>query len=128
MNSRIVSSIFVVLALGILIYDVLAGERVAPWILVCPGLLVAGLLVNIFGGAKTVAAGAVDMQQAGAAEHKSDWTWSQVFGFALALAGVSESFRNLRRVMEGEDAFVSLAMTALFALAGIWLIRKSKKQ
>lgn len=49
MNSKIVSSVFTVAALGILVYDVCAGERVAPWVYICVGLLVAALLINIFG-------------------------------------------------------------------------------
>jgi len=47
MNSKIVSSVFV--ALGILFYDVCAGERVAPWVYLCLGLLVAAQLINLFG-------------------------------------------------------------------------------
>ena len=37
MNSKIVSSVFVVAALGILFYDVCAGERVAPRAYICVG-------------------------------------------------------------------------------------------
>ena len=44
MNSKIVSSVFAVAALGILFYDVCAGERVAPWVYIC-----VGLLINLFG-------------------------------------------------------------------------------
>ena len=49
MNSKIVSSVFVVAALGILFYDVCAGERVAPRAYICVGLLVAAQLINLFG-------------------------------------------------------------------------------
>lgn len=34
---------------GILFYDVCAGERVAPWVYICVGLLVAAQLINLFG-------------------------------------------------------------------------------
>ena len=47
MNSKIVSSVFVVAALGILFYDVCAG--VAPRAYICVGLLVAAQLINLFG-------------------------------------------------------------------------------
>lgn len=48
MNSKVVSSVFAVAALGILFYDVCA-ERVAPWVYLCVGLLVAAQLINVFG-------------------------------------------------------------------------------
>ena len=49
MNSKVVSSVFAVAALGIPLYDVCAGERVAPWVYLCVGLLVAAQLINVFG-------------------------------------------------------------------------------
>ena len=49
MNSKIVSSVFVVAALGILFYAGCAGERVAPRADICVGLLVAAQLINLFG-------------------------------------------------------------------------------
>lgn len=52
MNSKVVSSVFAVAALGILLYDVCAGERIAPWVYACVGLLVAAQLINVFGNKK----------------------------------------------------------------------------
>lgn len=53
MKSKIYSSIFVILALIILIYDICAGDQIANWIFVCIGLLVIAQLINIFGKQKT---------------------------------------------------------------------------
>ena len=46
---------------------------------------------------------------------------------ALFFAGVSESLRNLRRVVEGEDALVSLVFCLVSAAAGVWILRREKR-
>lgn len=53
-------------------------------------------------------------------------TWSAIIGLALFFAGVSESLRNLWRLVRGEDALVSLIFCLVFTAAGVWIIRREK--
>lgn len=48
MKSKLLSSLFVIAALVILIYDLCAGEQIDTWIFLCVGLLVAAQFINIF--------------------------------------------------------------------------------
>lgn len=53
-------------------------------------------------------------------------TWPAIIGLALFFAGVSESLRNLWRLVRGEDALVSLIFCLVFTAAGVWIIRREK--
>ncbi|MCD8035690.1 MAG: hypothetical protein LUF83_15555 [Alistipes sp.] len=53
-------------------------------------------------------------------------TWPAIIGLALFFAGVSESLRNLWRLVRGEDALVSLIFCLVFTVAGVWIIRREK--
>lgn len=127
MNSKVVSSVFAVAALGILVYDICAGEQVAPWVYICVGLLVTAQLVNLLGPVKTAAVepGTPERQ---VQARKPGFSWPQIIGIALFFAGISEFLRNLRRLAEGEEALVSVLLAVVLALAGAWIIRKFKKQ
>lgn len=52
-KSKLLSSLFVIAALIILIYDLCAGEQIDTWVFLCIGLLVAAQLINIFGANDT---------------------------------------------------------------------------
>ena len=53
-------------------------------------------------------------------------TWFAIIGLALFFAGVSESLRNLWRLVRGEDALVSLIFCLVFTAAGVWILRREK--
>ena len=55
-------------------------------------------------------------------------TWPAIIGLALLFAGLSESLRNLWRIVEGEDALVSLIFCLVFTAVGIWILRREKKK
>lgn len=59
-------------------------------------------------------------------QHRFDFTWPTILGLALFFAGISESLRNLWRVIRGEDALVSLIFCLVFAAAGVWILRREK--
>ena len=60
-------------------------------------------------------------------DRRFSFTWPVIIGLALLFAGVSESLRNLRRVVEGEDALVSLVFCLVSAAAGVWILRRFKR-
>ena len=58
--------------------------------------------------------------------NRFDFTWPQLFGLAMLFAGISESLRNLWRVVDGEDALISLILCLALAAAGAWVLRRNK--
>lgn len=61
-------------------------------------------------------------------QHRFDLTWPQILGLALLFAGVSESLRNLGRLVAGDGSPVSLLFCLAFAAAGVWILRKPQKE
>ena len=53
MRNKTLSTLFVILALTILVYDICAGEHISAWMFACIGLLVAAQLIAILGKQKT---------------------------------------------------------------------------